>query len=378
MPRHWRCPTGSLRLPALLAAALGGMVLTMSAARAQPVSGFYIGAGAGASLLQTEHVQVGPVGGSGLAPIDAKIAFNAGVVGVGSVGYGLGNGVRVELEGGYRENGQSHAGSGGGRETKYGAMANVLFDTDPGLGWAFPYVGLGGGYQQVGWNNVALGGGGGGGLPATVSARQTLGQLAYQAIIGASFPIDMVPGLSLTAEYRYLGLGGSRTYRDSAVAPPDLALQGRTHTSDDSNHEVLLGLRYAFGAVDPSAAPERPPLAVPVEAVAATRTYLIFFDWDRAELTLRARDLVAEAVRNSGRVRHTRIEVSGYADRTGSAAYNRALSLRRAQNVAAEMQHSGVPAEVIDVHAYGDQRPAVPTEAGTREPQNRRVEIVYR
>ncbi len=376
MPRHWHRPAASLRLLVPPAVALGWAVLAISPARAQPVSGFYIGAGAGASLLQTEHAQVGPVGGSGLAPASAKIAFGGGVVGVGSLGYGLGNGVRVELEGDYRGNGQRHAGPGGGRETKVGAMANVLFDIDSGFGWAFPYVGLGGGYQEVGWNDVALGGGGR--LPATMSVRQTLGRLAYQAIVGASFPVDLVPGLSLTAEYRYLGLGGSRTYRYSAVAPPALPAQGRTHTSDDGNHEVLVGLRYAFGAVDPSATPERPPLAVPVEAVAAARTYLIFFDWDRAELTPRARDLVAEAVRNSGRVRHTRIEVSGYADRTGGAAYNRALSRRRAQNVAAEMQRSGVPAEAIDVHAYGDRRPAVPTRAGVREPQNRRVEIVYR
>ncbi len=376
MPRPWHRPAASLRLLVPPAVALGWAVLTVSPARAQPVSGFYVGAGAGISLLQTEHAQVGPVGDSGVAPTAAKISFNGGVVGIGSLGYSLGNGLRVELEGGYRENGQRHAGSGNGRETKLGAMANVLFDIDSGFGWMFPYVGLGGGYQEVGWDNVALGRGRG--LPATMLARQTLGQLAYQAIIGASFPVGAVPGLSLTAEYRYLGLGGSRTYRDSTVVASAPAEQGRTHTSDDGNHEVLLGLRYAFGAVDPSATPERPPLAVPVEGVAAARTYLIFFDWDRAELTPRARDLVAEAVRNSGRVRHTRIEVSGYADRTGGAAYNRALSRRRAQNVAAEMQRTGVPAEVIDVHAYGDRRPAVPTKTGVREPQNRRVEIVYR
>ena len=43
-----------------------------------------------------------------------------------------------------------------------------------------------------------------------------------------------------------------------------------------------------------------------------------------------------------------------------------------------EMQRWGVPSQMIDIHSYGDQRPLVQTGLGVREPQNRRVEIVYR
>ena len=71
-------------------------------------------------------------------------------------------------------------------------------------------------------------------------------------------------------------------------------------------------------------------------------------------------------------------EVAGHADRSGSPAANQALSLRRAQSVAAELGRWGVPDSVIDIHAYGDTRPLVASAAGAREPQNRRVEIVYR
>jgi outer membrane protein OmpA-like peptidoglycan-associated protein len=44
--------------------------------------------------------------------------------------------------------------------------------------------------------------------------------------------------------------------------------------------------------------------------------------------------------------------------------------------VAAELVRDGVPRAEIDIHAYGDTRPLVPTAPGVREPQNRRVEII--
>ena len=38
----------------------------------------------------------------------------------------------------------------------------------------------------------------------------------------------------------------------------------------------------------------------------------------------------------------------------------------------------GVPKNIIDIKAFGDTKPLVPTGPQTREPQNRRVEIVLR
>lgn len=52
------------------------------------------------------------------------------------MGYGFGNGFRVEVEGDYRHNGVSNvmgASSIHGREQKYGPMVNGLFDLDIGM-----------------------------------------------------------------------------------------------------------------------------------------------------------------------------------------------------------------------------------------------------
>jgi outer membrane protein OmpA-like peptidoglycan-associated protein len=119
-----------------------------------------------------------------------------------------------------------------------------------------------------------------------------------------------------------------------------------------------------------------PPASPP--PVAETRTYLVFFDWDRADLTDRARQIVAEAAQASTHVQTTRIDVSGYTDLSGTPAYNQGLSVRRAKSVEAELIRDGVAPGEIDIHGYGESNPLVPTAPGVREPQNRRVEIVLK
>ena len=325
------------------------------------------------------------------APMTVK--WGGGYALSGAFGWGMGNGARFEVEADFRDVQQSrNNGVGGGRETEAGLMANAYYDVDVGLPWMSPYVGLGVGYQSVGWNHVtgAASGIDTGGGPSTVSVNQTLGGFAYQFIAGVAFPIDTVPGLAVTVEYRFLDLAGTRNYRAEGSTSgvfsgfPDNAT--RAHVSADVNHSVMVGLRYAFNGPAAVAGmnPPPPPPAALASAVPAppapvgVRTYLVFFDWDSARLTPRARDIIAEAVRNSAHVAYTRIEVGGHADRTGSASYNMALSERRAEVVASELERWGVPQAAIQIHGFGDTRPLVPTAYGVRQAENRRVEIVYR
>ena len=107
------------------------------------------------------------------------------------------------------------------------------------------------------------------------------------------------------------------------------------------------------------------------------RTYLVFFDWNRADLTDRARQILADAASARTTLGSTRIEIGGHADRSGSDAYNQALSMRRADAVAAELTRNGVPRADMVIQAFGETRPLVPTADGVREPQNRRVNISF-
>lgn len=77
-------------------------------------------------------------------------------------------------------------------------------------------------------------------------------------------------------------------------------------------------------------------------------------------------------------MRYTRLEVNGYTDTSGRPSYNQGLSLRRARIVAAELVRDGVPENAINIQGWGDTNRLVPTGAGVREPQNKRVEIIIR
>jgi len=399
-----------IRMAGLLAATILSAGVS-NAAFAQPITGLYLGGAVGYNYMGSTSGSVDKLPGRSSPPLANSEAITINYKGgfglLGSVGYGVGNGVRLEGEFSYRSNGQS--GSSGatvtstqnnqntttptststGTEVKYGLMANVLYDFSIGQRWVYPYVGVGFGYQLANWSKIAISTSGidYGNIATTVSPSGTIGQIAYQVILGASFPIEAVPGLSASLEYRFMGLAGNRNYSGTGytqyISSAYKNNQTKVHVSSDNNQSFLVGFRYAFNPDGTYAIPATggagPALATAVPAPAnVSRTYLVFFDFDRSDLSARARDIVAEAVRASASVPHTRIDVSGNTDSAGDPAYNQRLSLARAQSVAAEMGRWGVPGSAIDIHGYGDSRPLVPTGPGTREPQNRRVEIVYR
>jgi iron complex outermembrane receptor protein len=138
-------------------------------------------------------------------------------------------------------------------------------------------------------------------------------------------------------------------------------------------------LKYRFGeaAAEPEAAPAAyvPP---PVVAPAATpRSYLVFFDFNKSDLTAQATAIVDQAAKNAASAKVTKLEVTGHTDTVGSDAYNMRLSRRRAESVAAQLEKDGIPSSEIEIVAKGKRDLLVPTADGVKEPQNRRVQIVY-
>jgi outer membrane protein OmpA-like peptidoglycan-associated protein len=94
-------------------------------------------------------------------------------------------------------------------------------------------------------------------------------------------------------------------------------------------------------------------------------------------LTPEAVKVVDQAAANAAPAKVTRIDVTGHTDTVGSDAYNMRLSRRRAESVAAELEARGIPSSEIAIFAKGKKDLLVPTADGVREPQNRRVQIVY-
>ncbi len=339
-----------------LALAAATCLVLPLAAHAQPVTGPYVSLGLGTTIQNPLNVRSNTTGASG------KALFRDSYSGDAAVGYGFGDGFRVELSGNYyrdtahkidADSGVQYVANGG--LNTYGPMVNVLYDMNVGLP-VFPYVGAGIGYQWQKFDNAVNSGFG--------RIDGTKGSFAYNIIGGVSYPLAFVPGLSATAEYKFTQLTASRNY-------------GGFRVGQSSSHTFLIGLRYQLfqPAQAPAPAPAPAPVAAPAPAPA--RTYLVFFDWDKYDLTQRATQIIAQAASDSHTQNVTTLEVNGYTDTSGSANYNMGLSIKRAKAVAAQLVADGVPASEIEMHGYGETHLLVPTGPNVREPQNRRVEIIF-
>jgi len=307
---------------ALLAAA--ALVALPVVAQAQmPAQGFYIGAEGGVNwLLNTTILST---------PVTPQTGFAAG----GVIGYDF-VGPRVEIEGVYRNN--QHGVGFPGRAIsnqvgQLGILANLLYDFSPGS-TITPYVGAGAGV-------------------AFVDGDASLGstQFAYQGIVGLGWNVDT--NFRINIDGRYYG-----------TTNPSV---GGT-TWSNSNLSVMLGLQIKFGAAAVAPPPAPPPVAAP--------SYMVFFDWDRSNLSAQALNTIKQAANAFKTKGNARITATGHADRSGPENYNMALSLRRANAVKDALVREGVPATAIAVIGRGESQPLVPTADGVREPQNRRVEIV--
>src|ERR671912_1970840 len=310
----------------LLAVAAAALVLPV-AANAQTGSawpGVYIGAQGGANWLLNNN----------------SYQMDTGWAAGGHVGYDF-VGPRVELEGMYRSN----TGTGNvlfpggvanvrGRIDQVSVMANLLYDFMPTSAFT-PFIGAGAGIAFV---------------DSTIQGCNLCStQFAYQGIIGVTWNITEAFRLSLDG--RYFGTTNPGAYFNNNIM-------------------AMLSLSYKFG--QPKMAPPPPPSAPSV----APPSFMVFFDWDRSNLSDQALNTIRQAAAAFKQKGNARITATGHTDTSGPESYNMALSLRRANAVKDALVREGVPAQAISVIGRGEQGLLVQTGDGVREPQNRRVEIV--
>jgi OOP family OmpA-OmpF porin len=315
-----------VKTPIFAAAALSFLPLATQAQSINAQPGVYIGAGGGAAWS---------IGSNPNASTSTGWAVG------GKAGYDF-VGPRVELEAGYGQIPTSANIPGTAINGKVGqltAMANILYDFMP-TSVITPYIGAGAGIAFVD-SNASLG--------ST--------QFAYQAMLGVAYNIDS--SLRFMIEGRYLG-----------TTNPSVNVPGVGNvTYSNNNILALAGVQFKFGA--PAAAP--PPPAAPA---VAPPSFMVFFDWDRSNLSAQALNTIKQAAGAFKSKGSARITATGHTDTSGPEAYNMALSLRRANAVKDALVREGVPAAAISVIGRGEQGLLVPTADGVREPQNRRVEIV--
>ena len=309
------------------------------------------------------------------------------------LGYRFNPSWRVEVEGGYRpgdigrvrnSDGTDGPNSGLCNETPAtGAcfspdgdidartlMANVIFDIGS-FGSFRPFIGAGAGIASVEadtngtlrQNRTAL-----------FAIDDSSEEFAWQGLAGFSWGLS--DRLNLDVTYRYL-----QTDVDWESSALGAGGQLGFFDGEYTDHSLTAGLRWAFSApaAPPPPPPPPPPPYVPPPppspAEAATRQFVVYFEWDRSDLTADAQAVVRSAAAYAKSGQPTRIMVVGHADTSGSQSYNQALSARRARTVSDSLVAQGVSGSVISMESRGETDPAKETGDGVREPLNRRATI---
>ena len=135
--------------------------------------------------------------------------------------------------------------------------------------------------------------------------------------------------------------------------------------------------RFSQGSTEEAATSTYTPPPAVAPAPSVPHSYLVFFDFNKSDLTAQAVSIVNQAAANAGPAKVTQLTVTGHTDTVGSDAYNMRLSHRRAESVAAQLEKDGIASSEIEIVAKGKRDLLVPTADGVKEPQNRRVQIVY-
>jgi OmpA-OmpF porin, OOP family len=112
-----------------------------------------------------------------------------------------------------------------------------------------------------------------------------------------------------------------------------------------------------------------------LEVLLHPTAYNAYFDWNGKKLDSKAAAEVKQAASKIPQDGTARIQVIGFADRSGTDPYNQKLAQERVEAVRTALIASGIAADRIDVVAKGEHDVPVPTKDGVRESRNRVVKF---
>lgn len=340
--------------------AASAMAIGIVASPAQAATGWYFQLGAGVNWIQDGSVDERTVGGA-LSTAD-QFNYDTGFVVASAIGYDWGR-WRAEFEVAYRHNDVDGFCSTFGCSTIAGAdvwelsqMVNVLYDIPLGGRWSAS-VGAG-----IGGNLVVMNPGGSGNFDSSnlgieaddyVLAGQLIAQAAYQ----------LSDRWQLFLDYHFMIMDDPKLQDPTGPEYWEM---------EKTDHSVMLGVRFDLQR-DGSA--PLPPVVDNTPPPKAPKQFIVFFGFNKSNLTAEAARVVADAAAAAKEYGSASIAIVGHTDTVGSNQYNQRLSMRRAEAVKSGLQSNGIPAGAITTAGRGETELMVQTGDGVKEPQNRRATI---
>src|SRR4026208_667392 len=123
-----------------------------------------------------------------------------------------------------------------------------------------------------------------------------------------------------------------------------------------------------MGSPPPPAPPVVPPPPAP-------KHFIIFFGFNKCNITAEADSVLSEAASAAKSGGSARGPIGGHTDPGGSPAYNQKLSECRANAAKSNLAGKGVPEGAISASGKGETELMVQTGDGVKEPQNRPATI---
>lgn len=102
----------------------------------------------------------------------------------------------------------------------------------------------------------------------------------------------------------------------------------------------------------------------------------IYYDFDKYDLTPRAREVLADKAHFLKRFPTVKVLIEGHCDERGTSEYNLALGERRANAAKQYLIHLGIAENRISTISYGKERPVDPGHNEAAWAKNRRAHFV--
>jgi outer membrane protein OmpA-like peptidoglycan-associated protein len=193
---------------------------------------------------------------------------------------------------------------------------------------------------------------------------------AWQGIAGLSYAVT--DRIDLTLNYRYFRVEDADFQGVLLLGGPPIPAN---HNFDPiENHTVTIGLRFDLTADEGPPPPPTPP-APPLPPREEPRQFILFFGFNKANLTPEAHRVLEEAAAAAKQYGTAHILITGHTDTVGSHRYNQRLSMRRANAAKAGLVSEGISPGMITTVGKGETELLVQTADGVKEPQNRRAEV---